>query len=178
MSFAENLRNARREKRLSQEDLAQLLDVSRQSVSKWEQGAGYPEAEKLPLLSRALDVSLDSLMDVETGKIGKPDREAGTITISSPHEHTVVSCRNVISSPKFKGGKRSPKYALFACHDAAPSFFGPSSTFLGWYANEEDLEKEISEINAALHRGIPTYELKYSAKVDRKFFSVKISEDN
>lgn len=45
MSFAEHLRQIRKEKGLSQEDLAELLDVSRQAVSKWEQGAGYPEVE-------------------------------------------------------------------------------------------------------------------------------------
>ena len=38
MSFAENLKQLRKEKQLSQEDLAEILDVSRQAVSKWEQG--------------------------------------------------------------------------------------------------------------------------------------------
>ena len=38
MSFAENLRQIREEKNISQEKLAELLDVSRQAVSKWEQG--------------------------------------------------------------------------------------------------------------------------------------------
>ena len=38
MAFAENLRELRKERGLSQEDLAELLDVSRQAVSKWEQG--------------------------------------------------------------------------------------------------------------------------------------------
>ena len=38
MSFSENLKQIRREHHLSQEALAELLDVSRQAVSKWEQG--------------------------------------------------------------------------------------------------------------------------------------------
>ena len=38
MGFAENLKTLRKEKQLSQEQLAEILDVSRQSVSKWEQG--------------------------------------------------------------------------------------------------------------------------------------------
>ena len=50
MSFAENLKQLRNEKQLSQEELAEMLDVSRQAVSKWEQGSGYPEVEKLLLL--------------------------------------------------------------------------------------------------------------------------------
>ena len=51
MSFAENLKSIRKERNLSQEDLAEILDVSRQAVSKWELGDGYPEVEKLLLLS-------------------------------------------------------------------------------------------------------------------------------
>ena len=38
MSFAKNLKQLRKEKQLSQEELAEILDVSRQAVSKWEQG--------------------------------------------------------------------------------------------------------------------------------------------
>ena len=59
MGFSDNLRQIRREQRLSQEELAERLKVSRQAVSKWEQGNGYPEVEKLLLLSEVLSVSLD-----------------------------------------------------------------------------------------------------------------------
>ena len=45
MSFADNLKQIRKEKGLSQEELAELLEVSRQAVSKWEQGAGYIESQ-------------------------------------------------------------------------------------------------------------------------------------
>ena len=65
MSFSENLKQIRKEYHLSQEELAELLDVSRQAVYKWEQGQGYPEVEKLLLLSTKLNISLDALMSVE-----------------------------------------------------------------------------------------------------------------
>ena len=89
MSFAENLQRIRKEKHLSQEELAEILDVSRQAVSKWEQGTGYPEVDKLLLLSHELNVSLDSLMATEIAqeKAVEPDKATGMITISSPHEH-------------------------------------------------------------------------------------------
>lgn len=41
MSFAENLKQARKQKGLSQENLAELLGVSRQAVSKWEQEVSH-----------------------------------------------------------------------------------------------------------------------------------------
>ncbi len=178
MSFAENLQRIRKERRLSQEELAEMLDVSRQAVSKWEQGIGYPEVEKLLLLSRELNVSLDSLMDagITRERAGEPEKATGTITISSPHEHVVTRCSKVMSSPRFKGGKNAPRYALFAAHENDVSLFGPQNTFLGWYANAEQLEKEIAEIQDALFRGVPAYELKYSVKVEWKPFSVKIKE--
>lgn len=62
MSFSENLRLMRKERNISQEELAEIMGVSRQAVSKWEQGTGYPEMEKLLILSKELNVSLDYLM--------------------------------------------------------------------------------------------------------------------
>lgn len=54
MSFGDNLRTIRKQKNISQEDLANRLNVSRQAVSKWEQNSGYPEMEKLVHLSAIL----------------------------------------------------------------------------------------------------------------------------
>lgn len=47
MSFAERLKFSRKEKGLSQEDVAELLEVSRQSVTKWETGVSFPEMKTL-----------------------------------------------------------------------------------------------------------------------------------
>ena len=47
MSFRKNLEYLRKSKKLSQEELANKLNISRQSVSKWESGATYPETEKI-----------------------------------------------------------------------------------------------------------------------------------
>ena len=66
MSFSENLQVIRKNNQLTQEELAELLGVSRQAVSKWELGEGYPEVEKLLILSKKLNVSLDSLMKVSS----------------------------------------------------------------------------------------------------------------
>lgn len=61
MGFAENLKYLRKVQNITQEQLADLLAVSRQAISKWESGFGYPETEKLLIISRELDVSLDFL---------------------------------------------------------------------------------------------------------------------
>ena len=62
MKFYEKLQTLRKEKRLSQEELAEMLGVSRQSVSKWESGVTYPETDKLLTISEIFGVTLDSLL--------------------------------------------------------------------------------------------------------------------
>jgi len=61
MSFAENLKHIRKKRNITQEQLADMLSVSRQAISKWESGFGYPETEKLLIISKELSVSLDYL---------------------------------------------------------------------------------------------------------------------
>lgn len=65
MKFCEKLQKLRKEKNMSQEQLADLLDVSRQSVSKWESGTTYPEMDKLLSLCKIFDVTLDDLTNDE-----------------------------------------------------------------------------------------------------------------
>ena len=66
MVFADKLQSLRKSKGLSQEELAEKCNVTRQSVSKWETGLGYPETEKLLILCEILDVDLDYLMRDKT----------------------------------------------------------------------------------------------------------------
>ena len=62
MTFGERLFELRKTKNISQEELAELLDVSRQSISKWENDKAYPEMTRLLFMSDYFDVSLDYLM--------------------------------------------------------------------------------------------------------------------
>lgn len=58
-----------------------------------------------------------------------------------------------------KDGKEVPKYALFGVSSGAGSFWRKATTFLGWYADKEQIAKEISDIQSAIVKGIPVYEL-------------------
>ncbi|MBO4293002.1 MAG: helix-turn-helix transcriptional regulator [Clostridia bacterium] len=62
MSLSENLQNLRKIKKMSQEELAEQLNVSRQAVSKWESGNGYPETEKIISICEIFDCSMDQLV--------------------------------------------------------------------------------------------------------------------
>lgn len=62
MSFAEKLKTLRRQAGISQEKVAEKLNVSRQAVTKWESGAGIPDVENLAAVAALFGVSLDSLI--------------------------------------------------------------------------------------------------------------------
>ena len=62
MNFGSNLKKLRKEKNLTQEALAECLNVSAQTVSKWENGASMPDISLLPLLADYFQVSVDSLL--------------------------------------------------------------------------------------------------------------------
>lgn len=65
MKFSEKLQKLRKEKNYSQEQLADMLDVSRQSVSKWESGQTYPEMDKLISLCKIFGCTMDDLVNDE-----------------------------------------------------------------------------------------------------------------
>jgi len=62
MNLGENIFKYRSRNNLSQGDLANALDVSRQSVSKWENNAAVPELDKLMKMTELFDISLDELV--------------------------------------------------------------------------------------------------------------------
>ena len=65
MEFNEKLQELRRQKGLTQEELAEILFVSRTAVSKWESGRGMPSIESLKAISKFFAVTLDELLSSE-----------------------------------------------------------------------------------------------------------------
>ena len=65
MEFHEKLQELRKQKGLTQEELAAFLYVSRTAVSKWESGRGYPNIDSLRAISSFFSVSLDDLLSTD-----------------------------------------------------------------------------------------------------------------
>ena len=63
MKFGENLQKLRKEKGISQEQLAEQLGVTRQSVSKWESGASYPEMDKIVAICNIFHCDMNVLIN-------------------------------------------------------------------------------------------------------------------
>ena len=72
MSLANKLAEARRAKNLTQEQLAEKLEVTRQAVSRWESGAAYPETDKIVRMAQLLGVSCDYLLQDGVDEQGRP----------------------------------------------------------------------------------------------------------
>lgn len=65
MEFSEKLQELRKNKGLTQEELAEILYISRTAVSKWESGRGYPNIDSLKEISKFFEVSIDDLLSGE-----------------------------------------------------------------------------------------------------------------
>lgn len=172
MSFANNLKLLRKEKGITQEQLADMLAVSRQAVSKWESDNGYPETDKLLMIAKELGVSLDYLMDNTPSQ----DSIEGNTEIITESENKLmitmfdgsqaVNCLSVKYSKISFPAKNEPAYILQAVDRVG--FFGAHTVVLGWYEDEISVKKELDAIIEAMNRGDKVYHLQF-------FTNVKIS---
>ena len=94
MKLCEKLYELRRAAGLSQEELAERLNVSRQAVSKWENGAAQPELSKLVELSRLYGVSVDELLSLEEAEKGDA-KAASSVETSTP-----APAQETLTAPK------------------------------------------------------------------------------
>ncbi len=96
MTFGNKLAQLRREQNYTQEQLADILGVTRQSVSKWESDIAYPETEKLIKICELFDCSLDYFL-----KNGESTKENTTQENIKNEDHTEIT----FSLPKLKERK-------------------------------------------------------------------------
>ncbi|MBQ6223026.1 MAG: helix-turn-helix transcriptional regulator [Solobacterium sp.] len=66
MTLGEKLREARKEAKLSQEEFAEKVGVSRSAVAKWESDRGMPDVDNLKVIASLLKISIDYLLDEDT----------------------------------------------------------------------------------------------------------------
>ncbi len=72
MNLGENIYRCRSQRNMSQGDLADALEVSRQSVSKWENNSAVPELDKLIKMAQLFDITLDEMVTGEEKKVAVP----------------------------------------------------------------------------------------------------------
>ena len=88
MTLGEKISKLRTTNKMSQGDLAEKLNVSRQSISKWETNASVPELDKLVQLSDLFGISLDDL--VRSDELGAGDNREEDLPPSPPQQTQIV----------------------------------------------------------------------------------------
>lgn len=109
------IKNIRKSKNWSQDQLAETLHVSRQSISKWELNQGYPDIDNLIQLSKIFDVSLEYLLiknkQIKNEESLSMNREWGTVEIAEQwvqfsNDKNIEALKNVTSEElKVQGPK-------------------------------------------------------------------------
>ena len=78
MDIGEKIKTLRKAKKLTQEQLAEYLNISAQAVSKWETGASAPDIDTLPKLAVFFGTTVDDLLDFDRRRSRSPCRCAPT----------------------------------------------------------------------------------------------------
>lgn len=139
MSFnlANKLKSLRKEKNISQEKLAQFLNVSYQAVSKWENGNSYPDISLLPDIARFFGITIDELLQVE--KLDEKRR------YQEYYEKNMELCRN---------GKKEESLALWqeAYHEM-PNNIEVKEFLMSTYSDVDKVkyQNEIIELGMELY---------------------------
>ena len=99
MKFGDNLKIIRKNKKMSQEQLAEKVNVSRQSVSKWENGEAYPEMNNILELCKIFNCKLNDLVHTDMSDISSLDEEIvmNVVKFNESKQNQVKSLSNVIS---------------------------------------------------------------------------------
>ena len=103
MNLSSNLKKIRKENNLSQEDLAEKLGVSRQSVSKWESNQAYPEMDKVIQLCKMFNLNIDELLNQDIND--KKDSETRKNKFNNQVDsflNFITKTVNMFSAMKFK----------------------------------------------------------------------------
>ena len=79
MNFKDNLKRIRKEHNLSQEELAEKLNVTRQAVSKWESGLAYPEMDKVITICKLFNLNIDDLLNNDLKQIKEKQNKTSTL---------------------------------------------------------------------------------------------------
>lgn len=76
-TIGKRLKELREQQRLTQEELAQYLNVSRQAISQWENDKVYPDISNIALLCQLYKISSDELLGIETQPVDKKEKRKG-----------------------------------------------------------------------------------------------------
>ncbi len=138
----ENIKNRRKAKGLSQEELAVKLNVVRQTVSKWENGLSVPDSSMLIALAEALDTSV-------SGLLGETTQEPAADDLKSISEKLEVI--NLQLARRSAAGVKAIRWALMALCVLIVLIFAALAAMNGSYLDWDYGDPELAAAGTILH---------------------------
>ena len=105
MQLGNNIYNLRKEKGLSQEKLAEKINVTRQTISNWELGETAPNPEQLILLSKALNKSIDELVGNEIALPKSKEKDDSIKNLKYIYIGLAILCGSIAGSWSFSANR-------------------------------------------------------------------------
>ena len=161
LMIGENIRHLRREKDITQEQLAEIMGVSYQSVSRWENGTCYPDMELLPTIAQFFGTTVDQLMGInEQLEIEKVEdyllRFQIAISVGNVDECICIARAGVAEFPNNYKLLNKLMYALFIAGDE-------DGNVPNWKENMSKYDAEITALGERIMKYCSDQEIRLEA---------------
>ena len=161
LNIGKRIKELRRAKDITQEEFAEYLGVSYQSVSRWENGVCYPDMELLPIMADFFGVSVDSLMGVddaiEKEKVSRYlDDFQNAISKGDVNTCIEIARKGVSEYPNNYALLNKLMFALFVAGD-------DDGNIPEWKENREKYDEEIINIGERIMKYCPEPDLRLEA---------------
>ena len=161
LAIGDNIKSLRKSKNITQENLAEMLGVSCQSVSRWELGTCYPDMELLPELARIFNISVDQLLGVdelvEKKKVAEYLARFQTAISKGLIDDCIAIAREGVAEfPNNYSLLNKLMYALFVSCDE-------TGNIPNWKENMEKYDKEIVALGERISKYCPDQDIRLEA---------------
>ena len=167
LKIGETIKKMRKEREITQEEFAEVLGVSCQSVSRWENNSCYPDIELIPTIAAFFDISTDKLMGVDEAAEKKAVDQylndfQTAISVGNIDECIRIARAGVAEFPNNYALLNKLMYALFlSCSDDAD--------IVDWEENKQKYDAEIVALGERIIKYCSDTDIKYEA-TDRLAF--------
>lgn len=159
--IGDNIKSLRKSKDITQEQLAEMLSVSCQSVSRWESGICYPDMELLPMLAEIFEITVDKLLGVDNIAEKKRvdqylNRFQNAINQGKIDECISIAREGVAEYPNNYALLNKLMYALFVSGDE-------TGNINDWKENMEKYDAEITSLGERIMKYCPDQNIRLEA---------------
>ena len=167
LNIGETIKKLRKEREITQEEFAEILGVSCQSVSRWENNSCYPDIELIPTIASFFDISTDKLMGVdeiaEKKAVDKYLKDfQAAISVGNIDECIRIARAGVAEFPNNYVLLNKLMYALFVATS-------DDADIVDWKENKQKYDAEIVALGERIMKYCPDTNIKYEA-TDRLAF--------